>query len=195
MPRRSILLIALAVVAIAAQAKLPPQSVVLPGIDEDSLRAIFEETDMQPLEGIWRYPNENITLAIMRHTAPGDIAYRLILVSSDDLELLPGTVMGYIATTAVPNKYTLWLYSEKDHITLKNPLECVATLNSDNTSLTINPTRVTAKVRLNITRFLPSLFRGISIYPEIHEDKSPIGFSKIYPADGNGNPFRTIRYL
>lgn len=191
-----VMALALCAGVVTAHTKLPPQSVVLPGISEDSLQAIFDETDLQPLEGIWSYPEENMTLAIMRHSADtNDFAYRIILVSSDDLDLLPGTVMGYIASTAVSAKFKLWLYSEKLHALLRSPIQCVATLNADASSLTFNPTHISAKLRLNITRFLPSLFKGISIYPEVNGDKPPVGFSKIYPAEGNGNPFKTIRYL
>ena len=53
----------LPVVAVAGNG-VPKRSVVLHGLDVDSMRVRLDETDMQPLEGIWYYPNEEMTLGI-----------------------------------------------------------------------------------------------------------------------------------
>ncbi len=180
-----------------AKTELPEQSVVVPGFDEQMARQRLLESDMQPLEGIWYYPNEDMTLVIERwEPEPSHkIGYRLLLVASDDLELLPGTVIGYVEATAVDNKYHLWLYSERNQLTLSGPLECVATLNKDATTLTFDPPHWEVKVRVNFMRFLPSIFRGVSVTPGVEREKVPIGFKKIFPADGNGNKFNKVRYL
>lgn len=176
-------------------ADIPPQSVVLPGIDTEQMKERFAESDMQPLEGIWYYPNEEMTLAVEKWKGEHNIGYRLILLESADLELLPGTVMGFIEESAVDNKYRLWLYTERSKITLVSPAQCVATLNSDATSLTFDPPHWKVKVRVNFVRLFSSIFRGISVIPEKVEEKLPVGFKKIYPLDGNGNAFKTVRYL
>ncbi len=190
-----VLLISLAV----AQAKtdLPEQSVVVPGFSEQMARERLMESDLQPLEGIWYYPNEDMTLVIERwQPEPSHkIGYRILLVASEDLELLPGTVIGYIEASAVDNKYRLWLYSERNKVTLCGPLDCVATLNKDATTLTFDPPHWDVKVRVNFARFLPSLFKGISVIPDVEKEKLPVGFKKIFPADGNGNKFDKVRYL
>ncbi len=197
--RQLIFAILLAVGAVAGWGKteLPEKSVVIAGYSEDVARERLLESDLQPLEGIWYYPNEDMTLTIERwQPEPSHkIGYRLLLIASDDLELLPGTVIGYIEESAVDNKFHLWLYSERDKVTLSGPLECVATLNKEATSLTFDPRHWEVKVRANFARFLPSLFRGISIIPGIKEEKLPVGFKKIFPADGNGNKFGRVRYL
>ena len=46
---------------------IPKKSVLLNGLDVDSMRVRLDETDMQPLEGIWYYPNEEMTLGIERY--------------------------------------------------------------------------------------------------------------------------------
>ena len=197
--RQLIFAILLAVGAVAGWGKteLPEKSVVIAGYSEDVARERLLESALQPLEGIWYYPNEDMTLTIERwQPEPSHkIGYRLLLIASDDLELLPGTVIGYIEESAVDNKFHLWLYSERDKVTLSGPLECVATLNKEATSLTFDPRHWEVKVRANFARFLPSLFRGISIIPGIKEEKLPVGFKKIFPADGNGNKFGRVRYL
>ena len=174
---------------------VPSKSVIIDGLDLDSMRVRLDETDMQPLEGIWYYPNEEMTLGIERYRGKHNIGYRIILLESPDINVIPGTVIGYIAASAVDNKYQLWLYSQRDRITLIKPLECVATLNQSATSLTFDPPHWKVKVRVNIARFLPSLFQGVSIIPEKSSEKLPVGFRKIYPEGGEGKPFNHIRYL
>ena len=196
--RLSVAILMMVCLAMArAETELPQQSVVVPGFSEQVARERLMESDLQPLEGIWYYPNEDMTLAIERwQPEPSHkIGYRLLLVASDDLELLPGTVIGYIEASAVDNKYRLWLYSERNKVTLCGPLDCVATLNKEATTLTFDPPHWEVKVRVNFARFLPSLFKGISVVPSVEKEKLPVGFKKIFPADGNGNKFNRVRYL
>lgn len=196
--RRNLLFILLISVGLTAQwalAGVPQSTVVLPGIDEASMKAKFAETDMQQMEGIWEYPNEEMKLAIERYKGEKNIAYRIVLLASADLELIPGTVVGYIARSAVANKFQLWIYTERSKVGLKSPLECVATLSSDGTSLTFDPPHYKVKVRLNLARFFSKIFRGVSVTPEKVEEKLPVGFRKVFPANGNGEKFNEIRYL
>ena len=190
----SLLLALLPLVATAASG-VPAQSVVLHGVDVDSMRVRLDELDMQPLEGIWYYPNEEMTLGIERYKGQHNIGYRIILLDSPDINVMPGTVIGYIASSALDNKYQLWLYSQRDRVTLIKPLECVATLNATATTLTFDPPHWKVKVRVNVARFLPTLFNGVSIIPERVGERLPVGFRKIYPEGGDGNPFNRIRYL
>ena len=176
----------------AKPAGVPGQAVVIPGLDEEAMRSRLLATDMQPLEGIWQYPNEQMTLGIERRDdADG---YRIIVLASEDIDLLPGTVIGYIEGSAVDSKYHLWLYSERNQTTLCGPLECVATLSADGSTFTFDPPHWRVKVRVNFARFLPSLFRGISITPDKEEEHLPIGFHKVFP-EGEGNKFNKVRYL
>ena len=174
---------------------VPKRSVILAGLDVDSMRVRLDETDMQPLEGIWYYPNEEMTLGIERYRGEHNIGYRIILLDSQDINVMPGTVIGYIARTALDNKYQLWLYSQRDKVTLIKPLECVATLNAAATTLTFDPPHWKVKVRVNIARFLPTLFNGVSIIPERVGESTPIGFRKVYPEGSDKSPFNRVRYL
>ena len=191
----SLLVLSLPLTALARNDGVPKKSVILDGLDVDSMRVRLDETDMQPLEGIWYYPNEEMTLGIERYRGEHNIGYRIILLDSPDINVVPGTVIGYIASSAVDNKYQLWLYSQRDRVTLIKPLKCVATLNSTATTLTFDPPHWRVKVRVNIARFLPTLFNGVSIIPEKVGESLPIGFRKIYPEGGDGNSFNRIRYL
>ena len=147
--RTGILLTLVALTWTAAVCGVPERGSLLPGIDEDSMRVRLAESDLQPLEGIWYYPNEQLTLGIERWRGDDNIQYRIILLDCDDAETLPGMIMGYIAPTAVPTKYQMWLFSERDRLTLLKPLNCVATLSSSGTSLTFDPPHWRVKVRVN----------------------------------------------
>jgi len=197
--KRPIIVILLVMSFVIAWAKtdLPEQSVVIPGYDEQVARTRLLESDMQPLEGIWYYPNEDMTIAIERMQTDEiyKIGYRLILVASNDLEMVPGMVIGYIEDSAVENKYHMWLYSQRNKVTLCGPLECVATLNAEATSLTFDPPHWDVKLRVNFARFLPTIFKGVSIIPSVEKERLPVGFKKVFPVDGNGNKFNKVRYL
>ena len=167
--------------------EVPSTSVLLPGIDREAMQTRLDNYDLQPLEGIWYYPNEQLTLAVERCFDIEHIAYRLILLESDDISLLPGTVIGFVATTALKNKFQLWLYSQRNDKILADPLECVATLSTDGGSFTFVPPRIKVKLRINFARFLPTIFRGVSVIPTIEKEQLPIGFVKVYPTEGNVN--------
>ena len=197
--KQAFIITLLFIIATGASAKndLPEQSMILPDYNEQTAQERLLETDMQPIEGIWYYPNEDMTITIERWEPEPThkIGYRLILVASEDLELIPGTVIGYIEASAVDNKYQMWLYTERNKVTLCGPMVCVATLNKDANTLTFDPPHWKVDVRVNFARFLPSIFRGVSVTPRIEKEKLPIGFKKIFPADGNGNKFNKVRYL
>lgn len=190
----AILLSSLYVVS-GERADLPFRGEILAGYDEDSVKARCDATDLQPLEGIWFYPDEMMTVVVERYVNPMSEAsreYRIVLVSSNDMSLLPGTVIGYCSQTADTNKYRLWIYGEQDGTVLENPQMCVATLNNDETELLIERSEVNMRVRVNFSRFLPKLLRGISVSPAKKEVEVPEGFRKLYPVSTSGTK---VRYL
>lgn len=193
----SLTLLLLALAANATDDALPAQSVIMPGIDEAAMQEHFKHVDLQPLEGIWYYPDENMTVAIMRDAKANahEQRYVIMLLASDDLDLLPGTVIGCLEPSAERSKLRLWLYSERSHITLFKPMECVATASKDGSTITFTPPRWRVRTRINLGSFLPSIFHRMSVYPEKSQETLPHGFTKVYPTDGNGNAFSEIRYL
>ena len=173
----------------------PPQGEFFPGLDEDSMRVRLLQYDLQPIEGIWQYKAEHMTLGIERCQGVDEAEYRIILLHSDDLELMPGMVIGYLASSVDESKYRLWLYSERNRLTLHGPMEAVATFNRDKGIITFDPPHWRVKVRANFMRFLPSIFRVVSITPEKQEERLPIGFNKLFPIDGDNRRFNRVRYL
>ncbi len=180
----------------AAAADVPGKSELLPGLSVDSMQRRLAQLPLQPIEGIWEYKADGMTLAIERCEGLAAASCRIVLLESADTHLLPGTVIGYVAPSVTPSKWQLWLYSERDKIGLQRPLECVATLSADASTLTFDPPRWKVKVRANVGRLLPGLLGRLYVSPQIDEgERLPVGFNKIYPANGNGNAFTEIRYL
>ncbi|MBQ7690845.1 MAG: hypothetical protein IJT30_06635 [Muribaculaceae bacterium] len=175
---------------------VPDVADFFPGLDEDSMRVRLAEADLQPMEGIWFFPDEDMTLGIERCAAVGhNERYRIIMLASSDLHLLPGTVIGYLQASALPTKWQLWLYTERDQLTLAKPMSTVATSDASCTHITFDRPHWRVKVRLNVARFLPSIFRGLTISPEKVEEELPVGFRKVYPEGSDGQAFNRIRYL
>lgn len=177
---------------------VPGMGDVIAGVDEDSMREKLSQMDLQPLEGIWYYPAEDMTVAIERMPSNGRQypPYHIVLLSSSDINVLPGTEIGYIETGAAKNEYTLHLFTERDdNGILHHPVACYATMNADASSITFERPKWEVKVRVNFARFLPSIFKGVSVIPEKHEKKVAEGFRKVFPANGNGDAFNKVRYL
>lgn len=176
---------------------VPEQSDVMYGYSLGNQLKKFESRPMQGIEGVWEYHEESMTVAIERFSSPSfssHIAYRIVMLESEDLELLPGTVIGYVAESADQNKFELWIYSEQDGKQLSSPVSCVAT-HSDGMLTFQRMKELKVKVRVNLSRFLPSLFKGITISPEIKTEPLPVGFRRVYPAVDDDKVNDEIRYL
>lgn len=201
-PRRNIVTMVMAMllsVAMQAESKtqVPKESQILAGYNENTARALCDEAGARTIEGIWYYAQEHTTLLIERcGDVLGGVRYRAVYLDSDDNELLPGTVMGYLEPSVDANVYAIWLYSAREGSVLKQPVQCVARMNEAGNSLVFEHRKISFKFRINIARFLPSLFKGISLIPDVKEDQLPVGFRRIYPkADDNDTANGEIRYL
>ncbi|MGN1246267.1 MAG: hypothetical protein ACI4UN_06505 [Muribaculaceae bacterium] len=177
---------------------VPDSATLLPNRSLNQQLDAMRKSHLDAIEGIWNYPDEMMTVAVERFTAPdfaSRIAYRIVMLESEDFTLYPGTVIGYLAPSADSSKFELWLYSERRGSMLYSPVRMIATLTGS--MLTFKRTiEMKLKVRVNFARFLPSLFRGISITPDATTESLPVGFSRIWPnATGISGYGSKIRYL
>lgn len=177
----------------------PFKSLAVENYDIDTAKKGLSEIDIQPLEGIWYYPDEMLTLAIERFSATSfseNFKYRIVLIESNDISLKAGTIIGYIMDSAQRDKFYLWIYSEKRGQSLYHPQKCVASIKDLNSVITFEKPEIKFKFRFNFARFLPTLFKGLSITMERKEEKLPLGFKKIFPSyDDDGSVIDKIRYL
>ncbi|MEG0560183.1 MAG: hypothetical protein RSA66_01700 [Muribaculaceae bacterium] len=177
----------------------PAKAIYLKNYTESNAKKYFESAPIQPLEGIWHYPDEEVKISIEQFSSPqfsSKFKYRIVLLSADDHSLLPGTVIGYITDSAQDDKFYMWIYGAQSGSTLMHPQRCVAKLTEDKSIITFQMPEFKFKLRINFSRFLPTLLKGIGISMEKKDEKLPRGFRRIYPSyDANGTSFSTIRYL
>ncbi|MDD2961919.1 MAG: hypothetical protein PHR45_07575 [Muribaculaceae bacterium] len=177
----------------------PMQSNLLYGYSEDRVKNYLDSADISPIEGIWHFHEDMLTLSIERFNDPSfskRFKYRMVILEMEELSLSPGTIMGYIEETAQKDKYQLWIYCEQQDSRLFAPQKCAATFDESNSTLTFSKPEIQIKVRVNFAQFLPNLFRGFSIWGERKTEKLPLGFRRIYPSyDENESNISHKRYL
>lgn len=175
-----LLILALAVASGVEAFNVPDKSTVLKGYYERSAELKLQNTFADNLEGVWYYPEEDMTLVIERLAGERNsksVVYQIVVCECEDLTVDIGSIAGYLETTAVPEEFKLWLYSGFDGDLLAYPIECLATMTGDNQTLKIAKPKIRASVSVNIMRFFPSIFGGgIRIYPHIDNPKATPGF-------------------
>lgn len=160
--------------------EIPKRSSVLPGYNESAAKARLARNTSDRMEGLWYYPDEKLTLAIEKiDTGERGSYYRLTVVDADDCAVDCGSIMGYMEQSAMKSKLRLWLYSGLTDDLLVNPIECVATVDDEYSTILIDRPSVKLRFSVNLTQFLPSIFRGLRVYPRYESEKIKPGFRKI----------------
>ena len=154
---------------------------------------ICDKTDLRPIEGMWTYPEDDVTVLIMRDQLKKGV-YNLYVVEAADCSLSPGMILGELHDSADPDKFTLKLFTIIKNGVLCAPSEAIATYSETKESLTVKK-KSGFNIRINPTRLLPSFWRIASLSIKSKES-APEGMIKIYPSyDGNQSTKRGPRYL
>lgn len=178
-----LLVIFLLFLPVAAQGmEIPEVSTVLPGYYEQSAKEQIKRRGGYGLEGLWFYPDEQMTFAIERIEDVKNEhkeTYRIVVVDSEDCSVDLGSIAGYIEKTAALNEMNVWIYSAFDGENLVNPIKCFATVDADFKSILLEKPKVKLHVSVNLMRFLPTVFRGLRVYPQFDNPEAQAGFRKI----------------
>lgn len=165
--------------------------------DIDMAREICDNTPLDNVEGVWLYPDDHVTVLIIRDNDTGTQAsqrYLIIAVESDDCSIKPGETIGWLETSADPRKLKMQLFTKRSNNILASPAECLATLSSDGESISVRGKKL--KLKLNPMSLLPRFWRIARLNVDNPLDKLDPGMIKIYPSyDGNGSSRRKPRYL
>ena len=174
--------------------------------DIDMAKEICADLPLENVEGVWLYPEDNITVMILnendkerKNLLP---VYSISVVQTSDSRLHPGDEIGKLFATADENVFKIELSTEKNNELLLKPKSCLATLSKDGDTFFIKREKspVKARLNLNFNRLLPGFWKivstGISSSDKGNSVQYPVGMVKIYPSyDGNGSSRRHVRYL
>ena len=154
-------------------------------------REFCDKADLRPIEGLWTYPEDDVTVLIYRSDKSG--VYDIYVIEAADCSLDAGVKLGELHQSADPDKYTLTLYTKVKKGILSAPVSATATFSDTKESLTIKKPSI--RFRFNPTRLLPYFWRMVSFSVGTKEN-APEGMVKTYPSyDGNGSSRRQPRYL
>lgn len=174
----------------------PAHAEILPGYTVEAVKTRLDTSPIDQVEGIWEFPDDCTTLVVERlddSRFSSQFRYRIVLLDAENnRSAIPGTVMGYIVPTAQSDKMYVWLYSGIEDEVFAHPVKCAATLDGDCSVLTFTKPTMKLKIRMNLARLLPTLFKGLSVSVEPQTPGHPLGFRKIYPADNIGTPHQII---
>lgn len=123
-------------------------------IDAIGADTYFDGKAMAPVEGVWRMSGSEGLFAVVADS--GTIFFKLIVVDSPDRNILPGTVMGACTAVGKADCYDARIYISSDTGILSKPKRYTITL-ADDGRLIMEP--VTNKLKVNLWRFLPYMFR------------------------------------
>ena len=174
---------------------MPAQSEVLKGYEKDSVIARMKQAPLHHIEGVWQFVDDGATIAIEKFN-PDNISgtqsnfYRIVIIKSPMRAIEPGTVMGYVISTAKRNIFDAHIYTSGGLSGLLS-MPKTFTLNlSDDNLLSFNEYKT--EININLWRLLPYIYRvGVSV--KNTRPKGLDGCFRVFPAS-NQKPLNP-RYL
>ncbi|MBD5311926.1 MAG: hypothetical protein HDS13_07210 [Bacteroides sp.] len=164
--------------------------------DVISAREWCDTTALHPIEGVWMYPEDNVTVLVRRLPDENRNAYRVYdisVVDTPDCSMTPGESIGSLESTADPKAFRLRLFTDRKKGSLSSLTDCAARL-SDEENLRVEIPKV--RFRLGSLSVLPKFWRMVRVRIDNPASRLPVGMIKIYPSyDGNGSSRSTPRYL
>lgn len=200
---RHLLIAALCIMSVACPS-FPQQK---KACDIDRAIEICSSLPLDPLEGVWSYPEDNVTVLILKKptlSTSSLSSYDISVVESDDCRLLPGETIGSADESPEAGKYVISLFTESNKGLLCEARSCTAVLSKDNDALIIKGNKqknLKFRLNINLSRILPNFWRIVRVSASSGNnsnstDKPPVGMVKIFPSyDGNGSSRRQPRYL
>ncbi len=172
--------------------------------DISRAKEICDSVPLEKLEGLWLYPEDNVTVLILRSndSRSGRMPeYQISVVETFDISVSPGDVIGKITATPIADKFTVELFTERKGTGFLKPRSCDATLSKDCETLLLRygGNKLKLRINLNPTVLLPRLWRNlirINTFQGQPQESNSSGMIKLYPSyDGNGSSMRKPRYL
>lgn len=163
--------------------ELPAKSEVIPDFSRTQLQARLSEMALHHIEGIWMFTGTGTTIAIERvyrnerAYSTSFTGYSIVVVSSPNRALRPGTIMGYVSPSAKDGVYDARVYTKSIGSTLILPRRFTLKIDGNESRLAFQQRK--SAYGFNILRMLPYLWRS-PIYRN-HQSETSEGCVRIYP--------------
>ena len=152
--------------------------------DMQCAREYCDRTSLAPPEGIWSFPQDNVTVLISSRESE-DGVYDIRVVESLNGAIEPGLLIGEMRRSPESGVYKLTFFG-KDKSLLKWNQSFVATIKSKGETMSLRKRKY--NLRFNILSLLPHLGRLLRVSADDPVADIPIGLYKVYPSyDGNGS--------
>ena len=160
---------------------------------ESAIREWCDTGVLNPVEGIWEYPDDGARVCIQADPAsPG--SFTIYMISTPDCRLEYGDVIGHLHPTVDSRQFRLEQWTHKDKLSFTKAEQCAATLSADGESLRVKSPKL--KLKINVHTLLPRFWRVARVSYDDPTDKLPAGLVKVYPGyDHNGSLRRKPRIL
>ncbi len=160
---------------------------------ENEARIWCDSNILDPVEGIWEYPEDNARVVIQSDpTSPG--AYTITVLSTPDCRLNVGDVIGRLYPSVDSRQFRMEQWTRRDKLSFNKPEECQAILSNDGESLRVKSPKL--KLKVNLNTLLPRFWRIVRVSYKDPVEDIPAGLLKVYPGyDHNGSLKRKTRVL
>lgn len=182
--------------AVLSPSQASGASPLAPVCDIIGAREWCDTTALQPIEGVWIYPEDNVTVLVRRlpdHDRPVYRTYDMCVVDTPDCSMIPGESIGILEATADSKSFRLRLFTKRKKGVLSGLMDCAARLTDDDNLRVEKPG---FRFRLGSLSVLPKFWRMVRISIDNPASRLPVGMVRIYPSyDGNGSSRSAPRYL
>ena len=158
---------------------IPDTSQQLSGYERDSVTNRLRALPLHDIEGLWQWVEDGAIIAIERDFINEAITrYRMVIVESPQRSIRPGTVMGYLTTTAKRGNFDARIYTDNDLTGLLSKTKSFNIVMSDDTHFSITSYR--EGISVNLWRLIPYMYR-INISTKSNRPQGLDGCIKIFP--------------
>lgn len=165
--------------------------------DIEAARQWCDSHPLRPEEGIWIYPEDNVTLLVRRLPASGNNVIaesEITVIGSPDCRLKPGELIGTLSAEAQSKTFEIKMFSRKKNNVFAGLKKGIARLTDDGNGMTFSFPKLKFRFRLN--SIIPNFWKNVSVSYQSPFEKLNRGMVKVYPSyDGNGSDIRTPIYL
>lgn len=143
--------------------------------DESYVEGLFADRLLDPIEGVWQFPADGATIAIVMDTST---TFDIFLLDSPRLDVKPGTLVGSAIMSPKKNYYDGELKPRNLGNKLKLGKQSVTFTVNDGGTLTIRP--YSDGYKMSLRRWFSYFFK-ISIMKENGRPKDLDGARRVYP--------------